>query len=289
MAANIFQREVENTIPQPVLPPTEFEIVPSPRYDTALVLETYIPSFFFPSQDENEVANPNQTADVNAFQQYQHGNRGYYNNNNQNSNSGPYTTSTPPKDIQVPLDQNANNNPSYPKASQQYASQSQPQKTQAPPRILVSQNQPTAATNQGPTDKQSNIIESTKLGQLVTDEFKKIKISLSLAELMKVSEVRDMILGSLKEPLPVQSKGTNENSGQRMPPGLPQKISNEVRGPTNPRGATVNYAAQPESSNDQPMETGFGVHARRRTQDISIMNNDTLPSEPTINLFTEKL
>ncbi|XP_059064891.1 uncharacterized protein LOC131856942 [Cryptomeria japonica] len=117
VAANIFQREVENTVSQPALPPTGFEIVPSPRYDTALVLETYIPPFFFPNQDENEVADPNQPADVNAFQQYQRGNQGYYNNNNQNSNNGPYTTSTP-KDIQVPPDQNANNNPSYPKAPQ---------------------------------------------------------------------------------------------------------------------------------------------------------------------------
>lgn len=289
VAANIFHWEVENTTPQPVLPPSRFEIVSSPRYDTALVLETYIPRFFFPNQDENEVADPNHPADVNAFQQYQRGIRGYYNNNNKNSNSGPYTTSMPPKDTQVFPDQNASNNPNYPKASQQYASQGQSQKAQPPPRILTPQNQPTAATNQGSSDKPSSNIEITKLGQLVADEFKKIKVSLSLVELMKVSEVRDVVLGSLRERSPVQSKGTDENSEQSVLQGQPQKISNEVRGPTNPRGATVNYAAPPEFSNDQPMETGFGVRARGRTQDISIMNNDTLPSEPTISLFTEKL
>lgn len=79
-------------------------------------------------------------------------------------------------------------------------------------RILTPQNQLTVATTQGSNDKPSSNIEMIKLGPLVADEFKKIKVSLSLAELMKVSKVRDMVLGSLKEPLPVHSKGTDENS-----------------------------------------------------------------------------
>lgn len=66
---------------------------------------------------------------------------------------------------------------------------------------------------------------------------------------MKVAKVRDAVLGNLREGSPVQIKKGDESSRQRAPPEQLVKIKNEVRerGPTNARGATMNYVAQVES------------------------------------------
>ena len=165
-----------------------------------------------------------------TFQQPASNARFYQRNNRRND--GPFTSSIPPNNFNTPPHPNASNVPNASRDAPEYrqsnhssgnGQQNFQQDTQKNNQdVQRSQNvQSTQETNRGRTGNNTvNNEELKKLGQSVTEEMRKIKISLPLFELLKIAEVRDTFLNNLKDNKPQgsQTQSTVTHTQGRSPP-----------------------------------------------------------------------
>lgn len=141
-----------------------------------------------------------RTREVQAFQQTSGNQPRVYQRNTRYTE--PLNTSIPLNNFHTPSNPNATNTPTAPRDSPKYRQQNiQSNGTRPENTSQVEQRQPTIPQPE-PTQAQTEDRpkeELKRLSSFVLEEFKKIKVSLPLIELMKVSETRETLLGSLIE------------------------------------------------------------------------------------------
>lgn len=106
---------------------------------------------------------------------------------------GPFTTSIPPNNFNIPLDPSASNNPPFPHVSRQYLSkerqaQTDPQKEKT---IQVGKDKVDESSRDVPTN-----LSEEKMALYVAEEFKILKVNLSVFELLRSPAVRNAVLGA---------------------------------------------------------------------------------------------